>query len=219
MLSCKWIRLSVIIWLHANISPRLESYDFHHFHPPVLKHANMWLSRHLLCLKKNSPPFFGGSHHRNYSLHGVNTAASPTSHSADCQPRSSCVGLWLISPSISTPGHVCARWTSVRCRRRLITDRVLLIGSELAGPQQDVQGARSGGERNAAAPAQVLLLRPERGLQGPGPAQPALCSGERLHHRKPLCSSHSVVLPQPALWISLQLRGCSKRGRGQCERL
>lgn len=54
----------------------------------------------------------------------------------------------------------------------------LLIGSELAGPQQDVQGARSGGERNPAAPTQVLLFRPERGLQGPGAAEPALCPGE-----------------------------------------
>lgn len=74
----------------------------------------------------------------------------------------------------------------------------LLIGSELAGPQQDVQGARSGGERNPAAPTQVLLFRPERGLQGPGPAEPALCSGEHARFMLALLKKEKdnlLVLP------------------------
>lgn len=56
------------------------------------------------------------------------------------------------------------------------------VDSELAGPQQDVPGARSGGKRDPAAQAQVLLFRPERGLAGPCPAKPAVCSGKLPAH-------------------------------------
>lgn len=49
--------------------------------------------------------------------------------------------------------------------------------SELAGPRQDVEGAGRGGDGDAAAEEEVLLLRPERGLQRPRPAQPALRTG------------------------------------------
>ena len=51
--------------------------------------------------------------------------------------------------------------------------------SELAGPQQDLPGAGRGRGGDAAAQEKVLLLRPERGLQRPGPAQPALRAGLR----------------------------------------
>ncbi len=54
---------------------------------------------------------------------------------------------------------------------------VLCVVSELAGPQQNIQRAGGGRERDPAAQTQVLLLRPERGLQGPGPAKSALCAG------------------------------------------
>ncbi len=49
--------------------------------------------------------------------------------------------------------------------------------SELVGPWQDVEGTGCGGDRDVAAEEEVLLLRPERGLQRPRPAQPALCTG------------------------------------------
>lgn len=55
---------------------------------------------------------------------------------------------------------------------------VLCVVSELAGSQQDLQGAGGGRERDPPPPPQVLLLGPERRLQRPGPAQSALCSGE-----------------------------------------
>ena len=59
---------------------------------------------------------------------------------------------------------------------------VYWLDSELAGPQQDVQGAGSGGERDSSAQAQVLLLGPERGLEGPCAAKPALCTGKPITH-------------------------------------
>lgn len=49
--------------------------------------------------------------------------------------------------------------------------------SELVGPWQDVEGTGCGGDRDVAAEKEVLLLRPECGLQRPCPAQPALCTG------------------------------------------
>ena len=52
------------------------------------------------------------------------------------------------------------------------------VVSELAGPQQDVQRAGRGRERDTSAQTQVLLLRPERGLPRPGAAQPALRAGQ-----------------------------------------
>lgn len=58
------------------------------------------------------------------------------------------------------------------------TEAVSWFDSELAGPQQNVSRTRSGGKRDPAAQAQVLLFRPERGLAGPCPAKPALCSGK-----------------------------------------
>lgn len=58
------------------------------------------------------------------------------------------------------------------------TEAVSWVDSELAGPQQNVSRTRSGGKRDPAAQAQVLLFRPERGLAGPCPAKPALCSGK-----------------------------------------
>lgn len=58
------------------------------------------------------------------------------------------------------------------------TEAVSWFDSELAGPQQNVPRTRSGGKRDPAAQAQVLLFRPECGLAGPCPAQPALCSGK-----------------------------------------
>lgn len=42
---------------------------------------------HPPTLSKGSPPFSRGSHHGNYSLCPVKTVASPTNHSADCQPK------------------------------------------------------------------------------------------------------------------------------------
>lgn len=60
----------------------------------------------------------------------------------------------------------------------VITEAASWFDSELAGPQQDVPRTRSGGERDPAAQAQVLLFRPERGLAGPCPAKPAVCSGK-----------------------------------------
>lgn len=59
-----------------------------------------------------------------------------------------------------------------------VTEAVSWFDSELAGPQQNVSRTRSGGKRDPAAQAQVLLFRPERGLAGPCPAKPALCSGK-----------------------------------------
>ena len=53
--------------------------------------------------------------------------------------------------------------------------------SELAGPQQDLPGAGRGRGGDAAAQEKVLLLRPERGLPGSCPAQPALRTGIGLH--------------------------------------
>ncbi|CAF88570.1 unnamed protein product, partial [Tetraodon nigroviridis] len=48
------------------------------------------------------------------------------------------------------------------------------VRSQLVGPRADAAGAGRGGDRDAAAEEEVLLLRPERGLQRPRPAQPAL---------------------------------------------
>lgn len=39
--------------------------------------------------------------------------------------------------------------------------------SELVGPRQDIEGAGRRGDRDVAAEEEVLLLRPERGLQRP----------------------------------------------------
>lgn len=64
------------------------------------------------------------------------------------------------------------------CTTRTVTPlAVLCVVSELAGSQQDLQGAGRGRERDPPAPPQVLLLGPERRLQRPGPAQSALCAG------------------------------------------
>lgn len=49
--------------------------------------------------------------------------------------------------------------------------------SELVGPRSDAEGTGCGGDRDVAAEEEVLLLRPERGLQRPRPAQPALRTG------------------------------------------
>lgn len=49
--------------------------------------------------------------------------------------------------------------------------------SELVGPWQNVEGTGRGRDRDVATQEEVLLLRPECGLQRPRPAQPALCSG------------------------------------------
>lgn len=62
----------------------------------------------------------------------------------------------------------------------LIPVPIFCVVSELAGPQQDVQRAGGGRERDPSAQTQVLLLRPERGLSRPGPAQSALCTGLTL---------------------------------------
>lgn len=62
------------------------------------------------------------------------------------------------------------------CISELISVCVCLF-SELAWPQQNVPWAGGGGDRNSSAQEEVLLLRPERGLTRPGPAQPALRPG------------------------------------------
>lgn len=54
--------------------------------------------------------------------------------------------------------------------------------SELVGPWQDIEGTGCGGNRDVAAEEEVLLLRPECGLQRPCPAQLALCAGTQSIH-------------------------------------
>lgn len=53
--------------------------------------------------------------------------------------------------------------------------------SELVGPWQDIEGTGRGGDGDAAAEEEVLLFRPERRLQRPRPAQPALRAGVRTN--------------------------------------
>lgn len=53
--------------------------------------------------------------------------------------------------------------------------------SELVGPWQDIERTGCGGDRDVAAEEEVLLLRPERGLQRPRPAQPALRTGTQTN--------------------------------------
>lgn len=64
----------------------------------------------------------------------------------------------------------------INCIKRLLLP-VVSSASELAGSQQDLQRAGGGRERDPPPQAQVLLLRPERGLQRSSPAQSALCAG------------------------------------------
>lgn len=52
--------------------------------------------------------------------------------------------------------------------------------SELAGPRQDIEGAGRRGDGDVAAEEEVLLLRPECGLQGPCSAESALRTGWQI---------------------------------------
>lgn len=52
--------------------------------------------------------------------------------------------------------------------------------SELAGPRQDIERAGRRRDGDVAAEEEVLLLRPERGLQGPRSAESALRTGWQI---------------------------------------
>lgn len=65
---------------------------------------------------------------------------------------------------------------------------LVFLLSELVGPWQDVEGTGCGGDGDVAAEEKVLLLRPERRLQRPRPAQLALCAG--------------IHIPNNSLWFS-----------------
>lgn len=53
--------------------------------------------------------------------------------------------------------------------------------SELVGPWPDIEGTGCGGDGDVATEEEVLLLGPERRLQRPGPAQPALRAGAQTN--------------------------------------
>lgn len=89
-------------------------------------------------------------------------------------------------------------------------EAVSWFDSELAGPQQDVPRTRCGGERDPAAEAQVLLLRPERGLAGPCPAKPAVCSGKQTTCRQPAASLAGSYSPTCSLVCDTVHRTCQR---------